>query len=85
MKKLYFLLLTLLITSFSFGQIVINELDADQSGTDTAEFIELKGTPGASLDGYVVVLFNGSDNLSYNNAFDLDGKTFDANGFFILF
>ncbi|GAB4158756.1 MAG: hypothetical protein Tsb0033_12300 [Winogradskyella sp.] len=84
MKKLYFLLTTLLITvSTTYGQVVINEIDADTPGTDMAEFIELKGTPNASLDGYVVVLYNGSNDLSYA-AFDLDGKTLDANGFFIL-
>ncbi|MBR9913333.1 MAG: T9SS type A sorting domain-containing protein [Algicola sp.] len=83
MKKLYFLCLTVLVTSLSFGQVVINEIDADTPGTDMAEFIELKGTPNASLDGLVVVLYNGSNDQSYA-AFDLDGKTLDANGFFIL-
>jgi hypothetical protein len=83
MKKIYFLLLTLLISSVSFGQLVINEIDADTPGTDTAEFIELRWTPNTSLDGYVVVLFNGSNDLSYAT-FDLTGKTTDANGFFIL-
>jgi hypothetical protein len=83
MKKIYFLLFTFLITGLSFGQVVINEIDSDTPGTDAAEFIELKGTPNASLDGLVVVLFNGSNDLSYG-AFDLDGKTLDANGFFIL-
>ncbi|MGS2725420.1 T9SS type A sorting domain-containing protein [Psychroserpens sp. BH13MA-6] len=83
MKKLYFLCLTVLLTSLSFGQVVINEIDADTPGTDMAEFIELKGTPNASLDGLVVVLYNGSNDESYA-AFDLDGKTLDANGFFIL-
>ncbi len=82
MKKLYFLLFCLMSFA-SFGQIVINEVDADQTGTDTAEFIELKWTPNTALDGFVVVLFNGSDDLSYMS-YDLDGKTTDANGFFIL-
>ena len=83
MKKLYFLLCALLITAFSFGQIVINEIDADTPGTDVAEFIELKWTPSTALDGLSVVLFNGSDDLSYS-AYDLDGYNTDANGFFIL-
>jgi len=82
MKKLYFLFLTLLITSVSFGQ-VINEVDADTPGTDTAEYIEILWTPNTALDGLVVVLFNGSNDTSYA-AYDLDGKTTDANGFFIL-
>lgn len=85
MKKNYTftLLFTLLFTSFTFSQIVINEIDADQDGTDNAEFIELLWTPNTSLDGYVVVLFNGSDDKSYAS-YDLDGFTTDANGFFIL-
>jgi len=82
MKKFYFLLFTLLIITVSFGQ-VINEIDADTPGTDAAEFVELLWTPNTALDGYVVVFFNGNGDVSYQ-AFDLDGKTTDANGFFIL-
>ncbi len=67
------------------AQIVINEVDADQSGTDSAEFVELfdGGAGNTSLDGYVIVLFNGSDDASYL-AFDLDGLSTDANGYFVL-
>ncbi|MCK7589154.1 T9SS type A sorting domain-containing protein [Subsaxibacter sp. CAU 1640] len=83
MKKIYFLLLTLLISSLSFGQLVINEIDADTPGSDTAEFLELKWTPNTALDGYIVVFFNGSNDLSYATI-DLAGKTTDAAGFFIL-
>jgi hypothetical protein len=82
MKKIYLLCLTLIITSLSFGQ-VINEVDADQTGSDAAEFIEILWTPNTALDGLVVVLFNGSDDQSYI-AFDLDTYSTDANGFFIL-
>lgn len=83
MKKIYFLFLSLLIGSVSFGQLVINEIDADTPGPDIEEFIELKWTPNTSLSGYIVVLFNGSNDLSYAT-FDLNGKTTDADGFFIL-
>ncbi len=81
MKKIT-LLLALLVASISFGQVVINEVDADQTGTDTGEFIELLGAPNTSLNGLVVVLFNGSDDQSYA-AYDLSGST-DANGFYVL-
>lgn len=64
-------------------QVVINELDSDQTGTDAAEFVELFGQPDAPLDGLVVVFFNGSNDLSYAS-FDLDGYTLDQNGFFVL-
>ncbi|MGB5820499.1 MAG: DUF5689 domain-containing protein [Saonia sp.] len=65
--------------------LIINELDADTSGTDALEFIELYdgGAGNAALDGYVLVLYNGSGDSSYN-AFDLDGFTTDANGYFVL-
>lgn len=76
------LLLVLLCAYFTSAQVVINELDADQTGTDTTEFIELLGAPNTSLDGLVAVFFNGNDDLSYA-AFDLTGST-DANGFYIL-
>jgi hypothetical protein len=84
MKKLYILLFSFLISGLSFGQDpVINEVDADNPGTDAAEFIEILHTPSTSLSGYVVVLFNGSSDTSYA-AYDLDGKSTDADGFFIL-
>lgn len=42
--------------------LVINEIDYDQSGIDTAEFIEIKNTAGAPVDlaGYEVTLINGN-------------------------
>lgn len=83
MKKLYFLILTLCFSVSALAQPVINEIDSDQTGTDTEEFIELKWGASMSLTGYVVVLFNGSDDQSYA-AYDLDGFSTDANGFFIL-
>ncbi|TPV34624.1 T9SS type A sorting domain-containing protein [Paucihalobacter ruber] len=82
MKKIYFLMVSLLISGFISGQ-VINEIDSDTPGTDTEEFIEIKWTPNTALDGLVVVLFNGNGDISYN-AFDLDGFSTDENGFFIL-
>jgi hypothetical protein len=67
--------------------IVINEVDSDQPGmnADAGEFVELYGTPNASLDGLTVVFFNGNNatNASYL-AFDLDGYITDSNGFFVL-
>jgi endonuclease I len=72
----------------SYSQVVINEIDADNPGTDTKEFVELKSTtPNFSLDGYVLVFFNGgssgTSNLSYF-AIDLDGYITDINGLFVI-
>ena len=66
--------------------IVINEVDADTAGNDTLEFVELYdgGAGNTPLDGLVVVFYNGSDNRSYSDAFDLDGFTTDADGYFVL-
>jgi predicted extracellular nuclease len=65
--------------------ILINELDADTPGNDAAEFVELfdGGVGNTPLDGLVVVFYNGSSDLSYA-AFDLDGFSTDADGYFVL-
>jgi len=65
--------------------ILINEVDADQSGTDAAEFVELYdgGVGNVPLDGLVIVLFNGSNDLSYAS-FDLDGHTTSVDGYFVV-
>ena len=46
---------------------MINEIDYDTVGTDTAEFIELynPGTTAYSLSGVAVVLVNGANSLAY--------------------
>ena len=76
--------------SFTIGSepadfMLINEVDADTPGTDTAEFIELfdGGRGRTELDGLAIVLYNGSNNLSYG-AIDLDGFSTDAQGYFVL-
>jgi hypothetical protein len=67
--------------------VFINEIDTDQPGADSREFIELYvGEPAAkALDGYIVVLFNG--NHSANGAyavFNLAGRSSNAGGIFVL-
>tara|TARA_R110002012_G_scaffold312248_1_gene522646 strand:- start:216133 stop:218202 length:2070 start_codon:yes stop_codon:yes gene_type:complete len=49
MKKIYFLLLTVLITATSFGQVFITEL-ADPNDNADARFIELYNAGAASVD-----------------------------------
>ncbi|MDJ0835678.1 MAG: hypothetical protein QNK37_04125 [Acidobacteriota bacterium] len=63
--------------------VVINEVDSDTAGTDTLEFVELTGPAGTSLDGLVLVLYNGSDDASYA-AYDLDGYSIGLGGFFVV-
>ncbi|MGC1472396.1 MAG: endonuclease [Psychroserpens sp.] len=80
-------LISICFMQFSFGQVVINELDCDTPGIDDMEFIELLSeTPNFPLDGYVVVFFNGSSsgmNSSYFTV-DLDGFTTDINGILLI-
>ena len=66
--------------------VMINEVDADQAGSDTQEFVELYdgGAGNTSLNGLVLVRFNGSDDKSYDNAVDLDGYSTDADGYFVI-
>ena len=65
--------------------VIINEVDSDTPGTDTAEFVELYdgGAGHTALDGLAVVFYNGNGDVSYA-AFDLDGFSTDANGYFVL-
>ena len=82
MKYIYTLLLALLVGAMQ-AQVVINEVDADQFGTDAAEFIEIYGTPGQSLNGMVMVWFNGAAGTSYKTT-DLTGYSIPASGYFVI-
>lgn len=67
--------------------VFINEIDTDQPGSDTGEFIELSVGEAASraLDGFMVVLFNGGQ--SVNGAYrviDLTGYTTGNDGLFVI-
>ncbi|KOF03884.1 hypothetical protein OB69_02380, partial [Roseivirga seohaensis subsp. aquiponti] len=66
--------------------IKINEVDADDPGTDETEFVELfNGTGGVfSLDGLVLVYFNGADLQSYGTSTDLDGNNIASSDFFVV-
>ena len=70
-----------------FSQVVINELDCDSPGVDNMEFVELLSeTPNYSLDGFVLVFFNGSDSGMNSSYFriDLDGYATDVNGLLLI-
>lgn len=59
------LIALILTVSTSFGEILINEIDVDQIGTDGAEFVEIINTGPSSInfniDPHVLVFFNGGD------------------------
>ena len=64
---------------------MINEIDSDTPGTDVLEFIELYdgGSGQTSLDGYVLVFYNGSNDVSYRTI-SLDGYQTNHSGYFLL-
>jgi len=75
--------------SFSTSQaaLVINEIDYDQSGTDTAEFIELfnNGSGSLVLDGYRLDLINGAGGgASVYSSIDLSGMNIGSMGYFVI-
>ncbi len=65
--------------------IVINELDADTAGTDTLEFVELfdGGTGNTTLNGLVLVLYNGNNDNSYR-VIDLTNYSTNSEGYFVI-
>lgn len=65
------------------AQIVINEVFYDGPSTDTNTWVELKGTPGMSLDGYAVVGVNGNGGVDYNTI-ALTGYAIPADGYFLI-
>lgn len=89
MFKNTFIALAMLCAYVSNAQVVINEIDSDNFSTDEQEFIELKSdVPNFSLNGYILVLYNGSPTSSTGNksyyAFDLDGIVTDINGLAVI-
>lgn len=83
MKKIT-LIASVLFYTISFSQLRINEVDVDQTGTDVTEFVEiLSESPNFSLENYIVVFYNGSDDESYKTV-DLTGYVTDSEGFFII-
>jgi len=86
MKKFFTLILFFAFVSVN-AQVVINELDSDSDGVDDQEFVELKtDEPFSSLDGYVLVFFNGSSSGGDSSYFALDlaGNTTDVNGLLLI-
>ncbi|HSJ84757.1 MAG TPA: ExeM/NucH family extracellular endonuclease [Acidimicrobiia bacterium] len=65
------------------ASILINEVDSDTPGVDAAEFVELYGAPNTSLDGLVLVFYNGSGDLTYGSV-DLDGVSTDPDGYAVI-
>jgi hypothetical protein len=67
---------------------LLNELRVDQSGSDTDEYVEISGTPGASLAGVTLLVIGdtGSANTCgiVEIALDLSPYSIQADGLFAL-
>jgi Endonuclease I/Secretion system C-terminal sorting domain len=84
-KKHLQLIILLLISQLASAQIYINEIDSDSPGIDTKEFVEIRTVaPFTSLNGYILVFFNGNAASSTANqsymTINLSNLTSDANG-----
>jgi hypothetical protein len=68
------------------NHLVINEIDYDQIGTDSAEFVEIYNGTGApvSLAGYSVVLVNGSNSTPYLTLSLAAAGTLPAGGYLVI-
>ncbi len=67
------------------AQLVVNEIDYDQIGSDTAEFLEILNVSGAAVDlgPYSVVLVNGSIGAVYQTV-DLPAVQLAAGDYYVL-
>ena len=77
----------LVCTTLTAAQEVhFNEIFASHTGTDNQEYIELVGTPGMSLDGWMVVIIDGDSFAAgiLDRAWDLSGHTMPADGYFVM-
>ncbi|HEX6247584.1 MAG TPA: ExeM/NucH family extracellular endonuclease [Nocardioidaceae bacterium] len=61
------------------GQVFVNEIHYDNEGTDAGEALEVAAPAGTTLDGWQVVLYNGSGGASYDTR-TLSGTVADQQG-----
>jgi hypothetical protein len=68
------------------SHLVINEVDYDNIGTDTAEFVEIYNPSGsdADLSGLALILVNGSNNTSYATVDLSSASVLPAHGYLVV-
>lgn len=70
-------------SSLAHAQVLISEVVYDAAGTDAGNvFVELYGTPGTSLDSFLLQGINGSNSLSYKDV--LLAGVIPADGVFVI-
>jgi len=67
------------------AQLVVNEVDYDQEGTDSAEFVEIKNVSGGmvNLGEYELFLINGSTGAEYD-VVELPDLELPPSGYFVV-
>ncbi len=73
---------TSLMTTCTRSDVLISEVDYDQPGADTFEFVELFGRPNASLNGYEL-RFIDSGGTIYNTV-SLNSSSIMPSGYFVI-
>jgi hypothetical protein len=77
----------------TFAQLYINEIffEPGGSGDNTQEYIEIRGTPGMSLDDHYLIFLENENTATDSGSpgqidliFDLNGRTLSPTGFFTL-
>ncbi|MEZ4299129.1 MAG: hypothetical protein R3B70_29540 [Polyangiaceae bacterium] len=66
---------------------MINEIWYDPPGTDSTSqacFIELRGEPGLSLNGYSLSFVDGLDGGEYATPLKLDNQAIGQSGYFVV-
>ncbi|HWB07158.1 MAG TPA: lamin tail domain-containing protein [Verrucomicrobiales bacterium] len=85
--KLSASLVALMLGSQLRAVVSLNEVDSSTiqcaPATEGFQFIELKGVPGESLNGYTLAFFNGASDLLYR-VIPLDGFAIGASGYFVV-
>ncbi|MGB8635556.1 MAG: hypothetical protein WCD66_14840, partial [Rhodanobacteraceae bacterium] len=61
-----FMLLSLPMLAAAATPVFVNELHYDNAGTDANEMIEIAGPVGTDMNGWSVVLYNGSTGNMYD-------------------
>lgn len=73
-------------TSCRPAELVINEIFYDVVGSDTSgdEFVELKGSSGACIGGYKILLTNGDDGAIYKEILLPELATIPEDGLYVV-
>lgn len=66
--------------------VTLNEIRTDQSGSDTNEYVELRGNPGESLNGLsLITIGDGSGGSgTIENVVSLNGRSIPSDGYFVI-